>query len=519
MKTASTLFCFALASLCALPVLAQNKSSLFEQRERDWRNGSVVYQVLVDRFVPSANLEAKRHLYPAPKVVKNWNEPALRGTYSKEAGVWTHEIEFWGGDLQSLASKLDYIEQLGAQVLYLNPIHLAYTNHKYDSLDFQKVSPEYGTRDDVKKLAANLKSRKMKLVLDGVFNHLGRNSPIFKQALADPKSPYRHWFYFGPQYKWGVRSWYQVENLPELNLENAAVRDYLFVKPDSVVRSYLRDGVDGWRLDVAVDIGFDYLGQLTRAAHAQKPGSLVVGEIANFPKEWFPSVDGVMNFTLREVIIRLARGELTSPQAAQMMYRIVDEAGIDNILKSWLLLDNHDIERIATSLPNQKQRKLAQVLQFTLPGSPNLYYGSEVGMTGGDDPEMRSPMRWDLVAQQEPTLAWTKQLIALRKQHRALRVGNFRPVVAQQLLAFERYTDKVADTVVVVANPSQTELTETLLVTNSRLMNGFNLKDQFSEFKTRIESGLIKVTVPAGGYLLLKPEILTGDYTAYKRVP
>ncbi len=516
MKTLLIRLCLVLSIMPACA--AQAQTNLFEQRERDWRNGSVVYQVLVDRFAPSANLDAKKHLYPAPKILKTWAEPALRGVYSKEAGVWTHEIEFWGGDLTSLTSKLDYIEQLGADVLYLNPIHLAYTNHKYDSLDFKKVSPEYGTREDVKNLAANLKKRKMKLVLDGVFNHLGRNSPIFKDALANPKSPYRDWFYFGSQYKWGVRSWWQVENLPELNLENPAVRDYLFIKPDSVVRSYLRDGVDGWRLDVAVDIGFQYLGQLTQAAHAQKPGSLVVGEIANFPKEWFPAVDAVMNFTMREVIMRFARGELSSVQASQMMHRIVDESGIDNILKSWLLLDNHDIERVATTLPDIKQRKLAQVLQFTLPGSPNLYYGSEVGMTGGDDPEMRSPMRWDLVEKQDPNLAWTKQLIQLRKQHRALRIGNMRPVSAQQLLAFERYTDKVADTVVVVANPTKTELTETLLVANSKLMNGYHLKDQLSEYKTKIESGLIKVTVPAGGSVILKPEIQTDDYTAYKRV-
>jgi glycosidase len=501
------------------PTLAQEKS-VFSERERDWRNGSVVYQVLVDRFAPSANLAAKKHLYPAPKILKAWGEEAKRGVYSKEAGVWTHEIEFWGGDLASLTGKLDYISGLGVDVLYLNPIHLAFTNHKYDSVDFQKVSPEYGSRQDVKVLAANLKKRNMKLVLDGVFNHLGRNSPIFKEALANPKSPYRNWFYFGDQYQWGVRSWYNVENLPELNLENKAVRDYLFTKPDSVVRSYLRDGVDGWRLDVAVDIGFKYLAELTKAAHLEKPGSLTVGEIANYPKEWFGPVDAIMNFTMREIIIRFARGELNANQTSRMIHTIVDEGGIENILKSWLLLDNHDIERIATFLPDTTQRKLAQVLQFTLPGSPNLYYGSEVGMTGAGDPEMRSPMRWDLVEKQEPTLAWTKQLIQLRKQHRALRVGNLRAIATEKLFAFERYTDKVADTVVVVTNPSKEAVTETVLVSNSRLMNMFQMLDQFSDFKSPIMSGLLTVTVPAGGYLVLKPDTKTqGGYSTYKRVP
>ena len=257
---------------------------VFEQREADWRNGAVVYQVLVDRFAPPADLEAKRALYPAPKRLRGWDELPRRGHYLESHKLWSHEIEFWGGDMASTRAKLDHIQQLGADVLYLNPIHLGFTNHKYDSLDYQAVSPEFGTRDDVKALAAELHRRKMKLVLDGVLNHMGRNSPKFRDAEADPTSPYRDWFFFGPQYPGGARSWWLAENLPELNLENSDVRDHVYAKRDSVVRSYLRDGVDGWRLDVAVDIGFDFLDQLTRAAHAEKAGSLVVGEIASIPK-------------------------------------------------------------------------------------------------------------------------------------------------------------------------------------------------------------------------------------------
>jgi cyclomaltodextrinase / maltogenic alpha-amylase / neopullulanase len=135
-----------------------------------------VYQVLVDRFAPSANLDAKRSLYPAPKVLRTWSEVPKKGTYREDVRVWSHEIDFWGGDLQSTRSKLDYVQGLGADVLYLNPINLAYTNHKYDALDYQKVSPEFGSRDDMKALAVDVHKRGMKLVLDGVFNHMGRNS-------------------------------------------------------------------------------------------------------------------------------------------------------------------------------------------------------------------------------------------------------------------------------------------------------------------------------------------------------
>ena len=496
-------------------------AGVFEDRERDWRNGAVIYQVLVDRFAPCADLDAKRHLYPAPKTLRRWDELPTQGSYLEAHKLWSHEIDFWGGDLASTAARLDHIQQLGAEVLYLNPIHLGLTNHKYDSLDYNAVSPEYGTREDVKALAAELKRRGMKLVLDGVFNHMGRNSPKFREAESDPKSQYRDWFVFGPQYPGGARAWWQAENLPELNLENPAVRDHLYAKPDSVVRSYLREGVDGWRLDVAVDIGFEYLHQLTQAAHEEKPGSLVVGEIASYPKEWFPAVDGVMHFTLRHILLRAADGRITPSMAQRMIERLIVEADYEHLLKSWVYLENHDTQRLATTLPNEAQRRLAQVLMFTLPGAPNLYYGGEVDMPGGDDPQMRAPMRWDLVAAQHPALAWTKQLIALRRQHRALRIGDFRPVTSGKLIAFERYTDRVRDSVIVLANPGDGDVHETVLTGNSKLMNPFRLLDQLPTpaAPVSILAGLIEVSVPARSVRVLVPEMeMGGGYSSYKRV-
>lgn len=499
----------------------QQLRGVFEAREQDWRNGAVVYQVLVDRFAPSQRLDEKRALYPAPKVLRAWTDLPQRGTYLPDAKLWSHEIDFWGGDLQSLSGRLDHVQQLGADVLYLNPIHLAYTNHKYDALDYQQLSPEFGTRADVKTLADDVHRRGMKLVLDGVFNHMGRKAPIFQQAEADPKSAYRDWFHFGPQYQSGARIWWLAENLPELNLENPAVRAHLYNGPDSVVQSYLRDGIDGWRLDVAVDIGFQYLDELTRSAHRQKPGSLVVGEIANYPKEWFPAVDGVMNFTLRDIILRLASGRLEATTASAMIQRLVGDAGIEPMLKSWLMLDNHDTARIATTLPAEGPRRLAQVLQFTLPGAPNLYYGSEVGMPGGDDPEMRAPMRWDLVRDDNRALQWTRQLITMHKQQRALRIGNFRPVTTTHLLGFERHTDRAQDTVIVLVNPGANAVRETVLVANSKLMNTMKLVDLLDSKAAPIpiNSSLLDVSLPPHGFKVLAPEIQPpGGYSAYKRV-
>lgn len=492
----------------------------YERREADWRNGTIVYQVLVDRFAPSANLSAKHSLYPAPKRLRAWSDEPRAGRYLAAEKLWSHEIDFWGGDLASTLARIDHVQQLGAEVLYLNPIVLATTNHKYDALDYQQVSPEYGTRDDVRQLAAELHRRGMKLVLDGVFNHMGRHSPAYRAAEADPGSPHHPWFVFGQQFPGGARCWWNAQNLPELNLEHAAVRQHLWEAPDSVVRSWLRDGADGWRLDVAFDIGFRHLESLTQAAQAEKPGALVVGEIPNYPRDWFPSVDGVMHFGWRRLMIALANGVLDGPTFLRMVARGVADADYEHLLKSWVYLDNHDTARVATAIPDPAARRLAQVLQFTLPGSVNLYYGSEVGMTGGDDPEMRGPMRWDRVEEGHPDLAWTRQLSALRQAHRALRVGDFRTAEASgNIVAFERHTDRAADTVLVVANPSTTAVDTTVLVANSKLMDGEHLVDQLSAQVFNLQSGLLVVRVPPQTVWVLKPRLVTpGGYSNFKRV-
>ena len=527
----------AAASLLALaaPALAQSTNAnafdrplagVFEAREKDWRDGAVVYQVLVDRFAPPADLAAKRALYPAPKTLHAWSDLPTHGHYLPEARVWSHEVDFWGGDLQSLRGRLDYIQGLGADVLYLNPIDLAYTNHKYDTLDYRAVSPEFGTRDDAIALARDVHRRGMKIMLDGVFNHMGRNAAPFRAAQSDTHSPYRDWFVFGTQFEGGARSWALAQNLPELNLENPAVRDELWNAKGSVVRGWLRDGMDGWRLDVAFDIGFDYLAQLTRAAHDEKPGSLVVGEIANFPREWFPSVDGLIHFTLRQVIIGVARGRIPPATGQAMIERIVQDADYEHILKSWVYLDNHDTPRLATAVPDERARRLARVLQFTLPGSPDLYYGSELDMAGGDDPEMRGPMRWDLAQPANRALAWTRRLVALHQGHRALRVGNFRSVTSTKLVAFERWTDRAADTVVVLANPSDQPVTDTVLVGNSKLMDGTRMIDLLADPADAapspaivLHAALMDVTLPAHGVVVLAPDVAPpGGYTNYKRV-
>jgi cyclomaltodextrinase / maltogenic alpha-amylase / neopullulanase len=228
-----------------------------------------------------------------------------------------------------------------------------------------------------------------------------------------------------------------------------------------------------------------------------------------------------MDFTLRQLILRTARGELEPRTGARMMARLIDDAGLENMLKSWLLLDNHDTVRLATELPDPAQRRLAQVWQFTLPGSPNLYYGSELGMTGGGDPEMRAPMRWDLARDDNPALAWTRQLVALRKARRALRVGDIRWLETSALVGFERSTDRLGDAVLVLANPSKQAVTEWVLLPDSKFMNMSRLLDLLDPASPPlpVDSAMVKVTLPPSGVVVLAPDTAPkAGYSPYKRV-
>lgn len=495
------------------PVLAR--------RAADWRIGPVVYQVLVDRFAPPADLDAKRHLYPAPRTLHGWDEQPVQGTHDEAAGLWSHELAFWGGDLAGLAGRLDYLEGLGVDVVYLNPIHAAWTNHKYDAQDYFAVSPEFGTRADVAALADRLHGRGMQLVLDGVLNHMGRTAPMFLDAVANPDSPWRDFFYIGPQWRHGWRCWWDVANLPDVNWENPAVKDWLFGSPDSLIDGWLADGVDGFRLDVAYDIGFTHLSDLTAAAHAARPGSLVLGECYNYPPDWVNGpLDAILNISLSEIIRDLAEGSIGGRHAGDLIERMVADTDYEGLLRSWIVLDNHDKARLASWLPDPAAQTIAQVLQFTLPGAVNLYYGVEAGMTGPRDPENRGPMDWARAVPGEPAFDRVRALITARKATRALRIGEFRRLDADRLLAFTRYTDRIEELAVVVVNPTGEPVRDLMSLRDSKVVNFEVLRCALTGFEAHISAGLCRLTVPPRTALILRPQMNKPgrEYEPYKRV-
>ncbi|MEW6732451.1 MAG: glycoside hydrolase family 13 protein [Acidobacteriota bacterium] len=499
--------------------MRRNNAYIYDARMADWRNHQVVYQVFVDRFALSGDAKKRAQLYAPPRRLRPWDSQPTQGSFLSEESVWSHEVDFWGGDLRGLTDKLDYIKSLGINVVYLNPIFLAFTNHKYDTIDYFTIDPQYGSLADFQRLCDEAHRRGLRVVLDGVFNHTGKRAHWFQAALKDSASPYRDFYTFGTNIKNGYLGWVNLANLPELNYNNPTVRDTIYRSPASVVQKYLAYA-DGWRLDVAFDLGPQVLAELTESAHQARPDSYTVGEIYNYPAGWSPALDGVMNMFLRRLLLEMMQGKISGPRASEMIAELIADGGIEPVLRSWIVLSNHDRPRLKNLLPDLKERSFLIALQVTLPGAPLVYYGEEIGLSGGEDPEQRGPMNWELAnSGSVPEFKLTRTMLEIHNRHRALQVGDFQRISGEKLFAFARYTASVRETVVVVANPTNQPVTEIISPRDPWLMDVQRMRDLLSDTTVEVSAGLISVNVPAKTVQIFVPLIENGpNYTPYKRV-
>ncbi len=497
------------------------RREVFERRLADWRIGAVVYQVFVDRFAPSRRLREKADLYAPPRILKPWNAAPERGRFLADHCALEGELEFYGGDLDSLRDELNYIQCLGAEALYLNPVFLAFTNHKYDTMDYFQVDPQYGGNEALRRLAGELRERGMRLLLDGVFNHLGRRAAVFQRAAADAASPERALFTFGEDLPNGYLGWRNHANLPEWRLETPEARERLYAAPGSVAQFWLREfEIDGWRLDVAPDLGPQILAEITETVRRARPGAVTIGECWNYPEEWLRVLDGILNLHAGNLILNFARGRLAPAVAARALERMIADAGIEGILRSHLVLDNHDTARLATLLPDPAERRLARFLQLALPGCPVIYYGSELGMTGGAGFTNRGPMRWDLATERNEELIETRRLLTLRRENPALRVGGFRALESGRLLAFLRLTHDPRETLVALVNPGEAEVEEIVPLRDSLLMDAAPLECLLTGERAVTHCGWIEAKLPPKSARLYRTADRGGapGYSMFKRV-
>jgi cyclomaltodextrinase / maltogenic alpha-amylase / neopullulanase len=383
-----------------------------------WVKKAVFYQIFPDRF---ANGDPTND----PPDTEPWgNPPTSRNRF--------------GGDLQGVMARLDYLQQLGVNALYLNPIFDAPSNHKYDTRDYLRVDPQFGDSLVLRHLVDACHKRGMRIILDGVFNHTG----VQFFAFADVKekgslSIYKDWYSFksfpvAPASNPNYDCWWGYGSLPRLQTDNPAVRKYLF----SVTRAWMDAGIDGWRLDVPNEISQEFWREWRTVVKSVNPDAYIVGEIWEDGSPWLQGdqFDAVMNYRFRNACLDFFVQRKIGPAAFDRTLENQRKAYSEQVHFALLnLLGSHDTERFLTLCKsNTAVLRLAMLFQMTYPGAPMVYYGDEVGMLGGKDPGCRGTMVWEKGRQDTALLTFSRDVIALRKSHAVWTDGAIRGVLCDE---------------------------------------------------------------------------------------
>ncbi|MDX1654008.1 MAG: glycoside hydrolase family 13 protein [Candidatus Competibacteraceae bacterium] len=469
----------------------------------NWARHAVFYQIFPDRFAPSPRT---RHL--PGLTFRPWGSPP-------------EEQGFHGGDLRGVVDRLDYLEELGINALYLCPIFASAANHRYHPYDYFKVDPLLGGDQALGELLVAAHGRGMKVVLDGVFNHASRGFWPFHHILENGgDSPYLDWFII---HDWPLRAyhsdhvnpcnyeaWVGLPMLPKLNTANPGVREMIL----ECTRHWLAFGIDGWRLDVPNEIDDpEFWRDFRRVAKEVNPQAYLCGEIWVDAREWLQGdrFDGVMNYLFTWPVLsffgrrtlntaypeqhpHIGLKALQAPafakameQTLQLYPRAVTEVQMN-------LIGSHDTARALWMVGGDRSAlELAVLMQMTFPGAPCIYYGDEIGLTGGHDPYCRGAFPW------ERSEEWDRQLlehyrraIALRHAHPVLRTGDFATLHAQDdLYAFAR---QLEGTKAVVAFNAARETAEVELPVSAGHLEEVWPGDGQAP---SVNGGKIKLTLPA----------------------
>lgn len=386
-----------------------------------WVQDAIFYQIFPDRFASHAAASS---------------ESPGRLPWGSPPDPWT----FQGGDLRGIIEKFDYLLDLGINAIYLNPIFLSPSNHRYNTVDYYRIDPRLGDLRDFKALLDLAHANRVRLILDGVFNHCSRGFFAFVDLLEnEAHSSYRDWFHvrrfpldaYSPGPAENYLGWWDLKSLPKFNTDSPAVRRYLI----NVGRYWIEQGIDGWRLDVPNEIDDDSFWQEFRqVVKSANPDAYLTGEIWTADRRWVGEghFDGLMNYPLRDAVIGfLNGGELKAAGFAEKVENLLEYYPRENAYAMYQTLGTHDTERLVTALHGKLDKiKLAFAFLFAYPGAPAVYYGDEIGMSGGKDPESRGAFPWDPEEWIEELRGWVKTLIAVRKRTPALRRGGYRRVLA-----------------------------------------------------------------------------------------
>ncbi len=429
-----------------------NPADLFKTPK--WVNQTVWYQIFIDRFC-NGNPELN------PKDVQSWGNAKKSVKY----------FEYYGGDLPGITSKLNYLEELGITGLYLTPICKGYSNHKYDTTSYSKIDPHFGTDEDMALLVSSAHERGIKIMMDGVFNHSGLFFKPWQDVLKNgPESKYYNWFminswpfikssHFTPNAKAGnYYTFAFFDNMPKLNTNNPEVIKYILKICKSWITKY---DVDGLRLDVAGEISHTLCKALRRELKSLKPDFYILGELWHDSTPWLrgDEYDSVMNYPFQDSIndfwLDTKKTSTDLEHAINRCYSLYMKQ-VNDVLFN--LLDSHDTIRLVSKLKSIPKFYQQLAILFTMPGTVCIYYGTEIAMEGGHDPDCRRCMPWSDIENGEyaDRIITMKSLIDLRKTNSAATSDKYVFNIienAPRILSYTKYDNK-GETLNVILNCS-----------------------------------------------------------------
>ena len=424
-----------------------------------YMHGANIYQIFPDRFYHASthatDIRTDRRLHA------DWSEDLNTGRNPEDTE--NDVLEFYRGNLNGIREKLPYLAGLGVDVLYLNPIFQASSNHRYDTADYTVIDPLLGTSEEFQELCSAAGEYGIHVMLDGVFSHTGEDSLYFNRfghfptlgAYQSRDSQYYDWYTF-EQWPDKYRSWWGIHTLPEVRKNQKPYQNFMFNRTDGIVPRWIHAGACGWRLDVADELPMDFLRKLRKAAKSARRDAVVLGEVWEDASNKIAygemrcyctgdTLDSVMNYPLRTAILDFVSGK-TDAQALVRLIRHQEEVYPAQFRYALMnLLGSHDRARVLNALVDRegqglskheqnqlrltpdeydlavRRYKAALSILCALPGCPTVYYGDEAGMTGGPDPFCRRAYPWG--HEDAELQAFVQAKLNHRKHSHVLRYG------------------------------------------------------------------------------------------------
>lgn len=460
----------------------------------EWIQDAIFYQIFPDRF-EKGNPEID------PSNVKLWGSPPTADG-------------FQGGDIEGMINRLGYLKDMGVNAIYLNPIFLSSSTHRYNTTDYFKIDLKLGSNEDFRILLKQAHQNDIRVILDGVFNHCGRGFFAFTDVLENQShSPYKDWFFirkypidaYSPGDALDYLGWWKHKSLPKLNTYNPHARQYIM----DVAKYWIDEGIDGWRLDVPNEIDDDdFWAEFRAAVKIANPEAYLLGEIWSIDPRWVGEshFDGLMNYPYRAAIIDILTGKISAEDFSAQIERVNCAYPSENVYAMYNLLGSHDTERILTLLSNDIEKiKQAVFILFTLPGASSIYYGDEIGLTGGKDPDCRKAFLWDQADWNHEIHDWFTKMIHLRRSSEGLRRGNFKRIKVnnnQDCSGYLRETQE--EQLLILINFSDRTIQVQIKFEENSILAAKEYKSMLETSTIQPAGALLELTIPAHGNILLK---------------